>query len=324
MNAAVFIASMLCAARWMERALPQAKIPQLTEKIAWFAAHQEDYDAVFIGSSQFYHGIDPRQFDREAGGGTRSFNFGLRGMWPAESFFVLRQILAQHPRRLRWVFIDWMDIDPRIDPKGTTRRMIHWHDTRHTAITLRRIAEMPDPWLEKTRLAGAHLMLWARCLVQQGRAVEWFEGRLRKNNYGRPAKTPRWAEQDGWGAGDAHGIEGSALAEYSAQLDSIRAAGPRPPMGAALDRALSDLAAEVRAAGASPILIASPAADLRHRFAPPAGIDAWIFNDPERNPGLFEPGLRFDSYHLNPTGAAYFTQLLAGRFAESQKPRANK
>ncbi len=316
-----FAISLACTAVFLSRILPPVSIPQFSEKIAWFAAHKDDYDAVFIGSSQFYHGINPRQFDRDAARGTRSFNFGLHGLWPAESFFVLRQILAQHPRRLRWVFIDWMDIDPRIDREGTTRRMMYWHDTRHTAMTLRRIAETPDSWGEKARLGGAHLWLWMRCLAHHGQAVEWFEGKLRKNNYGRVARIPHWAKEDGWGAGAAHGIEGDALVDYSAQLDAMRTAGPRPPMGATFENAVRDIAAEVRAAGASPILIASPAPDVRHRFAPPAGIDAWIFNDPQRTPELFEPGLRFDSYHLNPHGAELFTRLLAGRFSQDIKSR---
>ena len=316
-----FAISLVCTAAFLSPILPSDSIPQFTEKIAWYAAHKDDYDALFIGSSQFYHGIDPRQFDRDAGGGMRSFNFGLRGLWPAGSFFVLREILALHPRKLRWVFIDWMDIDPRIDADGATRRMLYWHDARHTAMTLQHIAEMPDPWGEKARLGGGHVWLWMRRVVHHGQAVEWFDGKLRKNNYGRSVRIPRWSERDGWGPGEARGIEGDALAGFSAQLDAMRNAGPRPPMGAAFENAVRAIAAEVRAAGALPILIASPAADVRQRFAPPDGIDAWIFNDPERFPELFEPSLRFDNYHLNPRGAERFTRLVAARFAEAKKSR---
>ena len=317
----IFIASLAGSSALISCVLPPASIPQFSEKIAWFAAHKDDYAAVFIGSSQFYRGIDPRQFDCDAGLGIRSFNFGLDGLWPAESFFVLRQILAQHPRRLRWVFIDWMDIDPRIDHVGTTRRMMYWHDTRHTTMTLQRIAEMPDSWVEKVQLASAHLGLWMRRLMHHGQAVESFEGKLRKNNYGR-VKVPVWAKHDGWRSGKSSGIEGEALTHYAAQLDRLRSAGPRPPMGAALETAVRDIAAEIRTAGATPILIASPAADTRHLFAPPAGIEAWIFNDPESNPELFQPELRYDNYHLNPRGAELFTRLLAGRFLQMQN--ANK
>ena len=316
----IFAISLACTAALLSRVLPPVPIPQFSEKIAWFAAHKDDYDAVFIGSSQFYHGIDPLQFDRDAGLGKRSFNFGLDGLWPAESFFVLRQILAQHSHRLRWVFIDWMDIDPRIDPGGTTRRMIHWHDTRHTAITLRRIVGMPDLWEKKASLAGTHLGLWMRRLLHHGEAVEWFEGKLRTAKRVR-ARIPDWAEQDGWRPGKRNGIEGPALTEYLAQLEVMRDAGARPSMDAAFESALRDIAAEVRAAGATPILIASPAPDTRQRFAPPAGIEAWIFNDPAHHPELFDPRRHYDIYHLNPQGAETFTRLLAGRFAESQTPR---
>ena len=317
----IFALSLACTAALLSRVLPPVTVPQFTEKIAWFAAHKDDYDAVFLGSSQFYHGIDPQQFDRDAGLGKRSFNFGLDGLWPAESFFVLRQILAQHSRRLRWVFIDWMDIDPRIDPAGTTRRMMYWHDTRHTIITLQHIAEMPDSWMKKAQLAGPHVGLWMRRFVHHGRAVEWFEGKLRKNNYGRVVKTPSWTKQDGWRPGAPNGIDGAALTEYTTQLEHLRNAGARPAMGTAFESALRDIAAEVRTGGATPILIASPAADTRQRFAASPGIEAWIFNDPELYPELFDPDLRYDIYHLNPRGTELFSRLLAERFAESQKPR---
>lgn len=317
----IFFASLVVSAKIMSPILPPAVVPQFSEKLAWFAAHKDDYDAVFIGSSQFYHGINPRQFDRVPGRAGRSFNFGLDGLWPAESFFVLRQILAQKPQRLRWVFIDWMDIDARIDPGAgtlTTRRMLYWHDTLHTAMTLHRIIEQPDSSIAKAELASAHLVLWARCLLHHGQAVDWFEAKLRKVKRVR-ARTPDWAANDGWRPGETGGLKGDALAKYAAQLDKLRHAGPRAQMGAALQKATDEAAAEIRAAGATPVLIASPAADPRHYFAPPAGIDAWIFNDPARYPDLFRPELRYDNYHLNPRGAELLTRLLADRFAETLK-----
>ncbi len=86
----IFAISLAGTVALLPRALPQTPIPQLTERLAWFAAHKEDYDTVFIGSSQFYHGIDPRQFDRDAGRGTRSFNFGIAATFVAVLFYAVQ------------------------------------------------------------------------------------------------------------------------------------------------------------------------------------------------------------------------------------------
>ena len=153
-------------------------------------------------------------------------------------FFVRRQILAEKPRGLRRVFIDWMDIDARIDPGAgslTTRRMLSWHDTLHTAMTLRRIAGQPDSPVATAGLVSAHLVWWVRCLLHHGQAVDWFEAKLRKVKRVR-GRTPDWAANDGWRPGETGGLKGDALAKYAVQLDKLHNAGPRLLTGLLADR----------------------------------------------------------------------------------------
>ena len=76
------------------------------------------------------------------------------------------------------------------------------------------------------------------------------------------------------------------------------------------------LIAEVRAAGAQPIFVLSPTVLGREFFAPPpTGAQFIAFNDPQKYPQLYDPEVRYDTWHFNPRGAALFTDLLAERFA---------
>ena len=69
--------------------------------------------------SRFYHQIIPAQFDAAVavGGGpkVRSFNLACDALWPPESYYFLRKILALHSSRLHSVVIEMMDINPMID-----------------------------------------------------------------------------------------------------------------------------------------------------------------------------------------------------------------
>ena len=59
-------------------------------------------------------------------GSGRSFNFGYDGMWPPESFYLLRQLLALRPAPAKWVVIDLMDINTQLDERNnSTLRMAY-------------------------------------------------------------------------------------------------------------------------------------------------------------------------------------------------------
>ncbi len=290
-------------------------------KFRHFAAQRDQFDVLFVGSSQFFHQIIPGQFDREVGAATgravRSFNFGVPGMWSPESFHLLRKVLALRPAHLRWVVVELMDIDTRAsEATGATQRLALWHDWRHTAMVLARIVEQPGSWRDKSGIVGAHVALWARRFVNHGQGSEWIVGKMRKNNYGKLKKND-WVDERGYFPGKANSIKGEARAAYLRQLERMKSAGPPPPMGPALSRAVGEIGAAIRAAGATPIFVSCPTVDPRMRFDAPAGEpEIWRLNDPARFPELFDPEVRYDDIHLTPAGGALFTRLLAERFAE--------
>ena len=293
LNVAVFAVAFVGAALLLGVGLPMAEMTNITSKHRYLAAHRDEIDVLFIGSSQFFHQIVPREFDAAVTAATgrkvRSFNFGISGMWPPESFQMLREILALRPPNLRWVFVELMDIDMR-DAKaaGITRRLVSWHDALHTRMVNERIEEAV-PEADQARLQRAHVVLRIRRALNLGRCSDYLIGKMMKNNFGREKS---WGKEMGYSAGDADDTaKGAKLTTYSTALAALKNAGPAPAMAPSLERGVRDLAVAIREAGATPVFVSSPSGDLRHRFASPVdGPEMWLFNVPEKYPELFEIG----------------------------------
>lgn len=323
-DAAFFCGScaLICAAIY--HALPFPRPPGIYQKYLHFAEHRDEYDTLFVGSSRFYHHIIPRQFDATVAAATgqqlRSFNFGYDAMWPPESYYMLRQILALRPTRLRWVFIDMMNVDPNLNEQYTgTMRMAYWHDWYHTRITVEQILQSTDPVRMRCDMLADHAALFAKQLLNFGRGAEWFTERLAwKTKDWSPPK--EWRETDGYKAGPAEALAGEARNDYEQKLRSLKTDPPPAQLSPVLRRAMTDLIAEVQAAGAQPIFVLSPTVLVHEFFSPPPpGAQFIAFNDPQKYPQLYDPEFRYDSGHFNPRGAALFTDLLAERFGHLLK-----
>ena len=316
MHAAIPAVAFAGSALLLGAVLPMAEMTNITSKYRYVAAHRDEIDTLFVGSSQFFQGIIPQEFDAAvfaaSGRKTHSFNFGVSGMWPPESFQVLREILALRPPHLRWVFVELMDIDVR-DSKaaGITRRLVSWHDLRHTLMVRERIAETA-PQAEGERLRNAHAFLAMRRALNIGRCSDYLVGKMKKNNFGR---TKDLGKQMGYSASEAGDVaDGAGLTTYPEMLAAFKNAGPPPAMPPALARGVRDLAAAIREVGATPIFVSSPSCDLQQRFASlDDGPEMWFFNEPEKYPELFDAEVRADAVHLAPAGAARFTKALGAR-----------
>src|SRR5581483_5631765 len=129
---------------FISRLLPFPSVPEGPSRFRYFAERKDQFDTIFIGSSRVRHQVIPPQFDAETaarGAATHSFNLGYSGMWPPESYYYLRQILALHPRRLRWVVIELMDYRfGQAEEQAATVRSVYWHDAKHTAMAWRLVA----------------------------------------------------------------------------------------------------------------------------------------------------------------------------------------
>src|SRR5207302_10046083 len=117
----------------------------VSQKFRFFAAHKDEFDTLFIGSSRIYFQISPAIFDRvtrESGLPTHSFNFCIGGMYLPESAYLLEQILNLKPRNLKWVFIEYDELQTKWSPENqTSRRALHWADWKRVSLLLRKLSD---------------------------------------------------------------------------------------------------------------------------------------------------------------------------------------
>ena len=317
----------LLATSFVYHALLPPSIPEgVAEKLAYFAKHKNEFDTLFLGSSRFYYALSPEAFDRitrENGVPTRTFNFGIDGMNPPETFYVLDQILKTEPRSLKWVFVEVDNIETKSHLKILgTQRLLYWHDWPRTELVLRK-AINPRPgtkWYQRlNRLWTArreltlHLGLFEKQFTNVGRAVDFIassiDGRGLKSDFLLGPK------------GDGYRFAGAPMTPERAEnfrrklAEEVSAPGPEfiDPYA---ESAYRDCAARIRQLGAAPIFVVAPSifqAPLRFRESPPPA-PVLVFNDARTYPQLYDTKVRVDDQHLTDEGAAEFTRLLALEF----------
>lgn len=320
-NGVVFFAALAAASSALSTLAGFPSLGNLTRKYQHIVDHGADYSLVYVGSSRVFHEFIPARFDAELaarGHTVGSFNFGQDGMWPPESFYLLRKILAARPARLKWVLVDLMGIRPELEGSETTLRAIYWHDLHHTWIALRHIIEtaengrrtVPEKLLACLHHSG--LFLQRSCSLGTGhRQLELLLGLKQR-------KTPVEVTDGGYEPGKPGPLDGNQRATFLAALGGLKR-NPQPrPIPASFRDALATITADVRAAGAEPVFVVASNLYGAERFTdwPPAGVTVLAFDDPEKYAQLYDPDHRFDPHHLDPAGAEDFTRLLAARFAE--------
>jgi hypothetical protein len=316
-----FIAAFALACGVLFSLRPFPDVPGIGQKYHYFKHHKDRYDVLFVGSSRFYHQIIPKQFDarvKELGKeDIRSFNFGYDGMWPPESYFVVRQILALKPRSLRWVVIDLMDVNANLDVRNnSTERMAYWHDPEHTLLAWRHLyyesAHQKD---ERVRLILAHARHLVGQLANIGAGARAIQDLLSPT---RPWKQPKeWAGTEGFDPGPDTPMVGKELAGYHETVARLRQDLPPREVGPELRAGMADLIRDIRLAGAEPIFVIAPTLNSRENFTNlPEGAALFAFNNPNDFPALFDPAMHYDGWHLNERGARTFTDLLAERFSK--------
>lgn len=324
MNVAIFFATLALVCGVIRSQLPFPEILGVYQKWLYFRKHQDAYDVLFIGSSRLYHQVIPLQFDEEvksaSGKAVRSFNFGYDGMWPPESFWLLRKLLQEKPARLRWVFIDCIEIVAKLDERNSeTRRTAYWHDWTHTRMAWDAVAESKMPFLRKWDLGSKHGTFLLRQWLNKGRGAEWLAYRV---GVEKRKKTERWDPPKAWK--DREGFEpekdipfaGPAREEYEQALAERRRNNPKLQVKSSYRRALDAVVREVRAAGAEPILLTMPVMTSRQNFTGlPNDVAVWRYDDPDEYPLLSMGDNHYDGEHLNHAGAQILTKLLAERFA---------
>ena len=318
----LFFASLVLSAKVISRLVPPAPIPQFSEKLAHFAAHKDEYDTLFLGSSRTFRQILPAIFDPllAAGGQpTRSFNFGLDGMFSPEDAYVAEKIFALRPQRLRRVFIEvsYFNTDFAAQP-AETRRALHWHDWRRTTLLCRDI--FMDGRTSRLTNPRRWARFWEHARLFLIRAFNAGEStRLLDPWRGIPPIPPQWVMGSA-GDGAVPYVEeteypGKNRALFESELAILRAGKAKiGKLSPSPLQSLREMIARVRALGAEPVLFISPM--VVTRIISPAGqVSEPIldFSDPNRWPMLYDPAHRYDRGHLNAPGSRLYTRLFAGQ-----------
>ena len=97
-------------------------------KETFWESHKDNYNTVFIGTSRVYRQCNATLFDSLTNHETKSFNFGIDGISASEEYYYLDKILCADNGKLKYVFLEWCDVDV-IAPKNLhTRDQKYWYD----------------------------------------------------------------------------------------------------------------------------------------------------------------------------------------------------
>lgn len=340
---ALFIVGLSCGCWAIREALPFPEVSMVKAKIEHFAAHADDYDALFLGSSRIYYQVIPTLFDQlaaEAGVPTRSFNAAIAGMRPPEDAYYLDYLLRSRPKKLRWVFIELAGLRTAVDrDKIGTVRAVYWHDWARLWMLFKRGLEVkPDvrkrkwkkqlePRLEQLSDFWDHIPLFIQNQANLGRAsiLTWRLTSKVEAQVANPLGT-LGKDRAGWiPTGRPEEMTGSELADFDKALAERRAEKPRRETGDETSQeALEMMIAKIEKLGATPVLIVPPTTNKRNFVPTPEREKKSIvldFCDLEKFPELYEHRYRLDTDHLNTEGARVFTHILVKSWIEAVKSR---
>jgi hypothetical protein len=337
-NTAIGATAFLLSCIGLRAILPFPEIDGgVSQKFRFFAAHKDEFDTLFIGSSRVYFQISPAIFDRvtrESGMPTHSFNFGVGGMYLPETAYLLEQILNLKPRNLKWVFIEYDELQTKWSPENqTSRRALYWADWKRVSLLLRKLTDAgTDPlWLsnpaklrdiilrqngeKSTRsLLTFYLTQIERNYTNISRAADVLDHFLSRDTKGRRASY-LGAASDGY-VTRPNRMSPSQAAAYERGLAAAMAeAGTRPLSPYAME-AYRQCAQEVRNIGAVPIFLITPSTTEINVAAETTELTGVVmaFNNPQAYPNLFRSSARRDGQHLTKSGADEFTRILATNF----------
>jgi len=345
LNLGIFFAALAASCAILGRCLPFPEVPRVREKLEFLAKHGDDYDVIFIGSSQVNWQVMPSVFDRvvgEQGIPVRSFNAGIWGMMSPEDGHFLDEVLRRPHRRLRWVIFEVMPLSSRnYQNLAGTRREMYWHDGARTRLLTKRFisecaaaARGPKPFpgvVQDCFQSFGHwsnnVSLYLKNSVHLGRGVNMLRRKLRlpaEEEDGSRNKTPVKDGNDSPKAGPP--LSGQSLLNYERAYTNYLARGEdRYDSGdAASSAALRAKLDRLKEENITPILII-PATVSPERYLPRETVEqsltVWDFSDPQKYPELYVAHHRRDWVHLNHAGSEIWTEAIARRFVETAKAK---
>jgi hypothetical protein len=339
-NTAIGAVAFLITCAGLRVVLPFPEIDGgVSQKFRFFAAHKDEFDTLFIGSSRVYFQISPAIFDRvtrESGMPTHSFNFGVGGMYLPETSYLLEQILNLKPRNLRWVFIEYDELQTKWSPENqTSRRALYWADWKRVSLLLRKLtAAGTDPvWLPSPAKLR-DIVLRQKGEKNTRTLLTFYAGQFEKNytNVARAADVLQYfldgdtkgrrarylgVASDGY-VTRPNRISPNQVAAYERGLAAAMAQTDTHPLSPYAVEAYRQCAQEVRKTGATPIFLITPSTTQINVATESTGLTGVVmaFNNPRTYPGLYLSSARRDGQHLTKSGAEEFTRIVAANFVE--------
>ena len=339
-NSAICATAFLITCVGLHAVLPFPEIDGgVSQKFRFFAAHKDEFDTIFIGSSRIYFQISPAIFDRvsrENGLPTHSFNFGIGGMYLPESAYLLEQILNLKPRNLRWVFIEYDELQTKWSSENqTSRRALYWADWKRVSLLLRKLTDAgTDPlWLPNpSKLRD--IVLRQKDEKNTRSLLTFYAGQFEKNytNVARAADVLEYflgrdpkqrrarylgAASDGY-VTRPNRMSPNQVAAYERGLADAMAKTDTHPLSPYAVEAYRQCAQDVRKIGATPIFLITPSTTQINVATESTGLTDVVmaFNNPRTYPSLYRSSVRRDDQHLTKSGAEEFTRIVAANFVE--------
>jgi hypothetical protein len=311
----------------------------VSQKFRFFAAHKEEFDTLFLGSSRVYFQISPAIFDRvtrERGLPTHSFNFGIGGMYLPETSYLLEQILSLKPRNLKWVFIEYDELQTKWSPENqTSRRALYWVDLKRVSLLLRKLTDSGTNSIRLPNPAKLRDVVLRQKDEKDTRSLLAFYGTQFEKNYTNVARAADVLEHflsrdtkerrarylgvasDGY-VSRPNRMSLHRVAAYERELAAAMAQTDAHPLSPYAEDAYRQCAQEVRKIGALPIFLITPSTTQINLATESAGLTGVVmaFNNPRNYPSLYRSSVRRDAQHLTKSGAEEFTRIVAMNFVE--------
>jgi len=337
-QSAIALIAFLVAAFLLNRIIPSPPIPSnvvfIGPKYEFYQAHKDDYNALFFGSSRIYSHVIPDVFDetvQAAGVDINSYNFGIPAMRAIDSAVLVKEVLKNPPKDLKWVFFESiLDKGYEPIPNARTYRSIYWHNWENTKFAAQYILSSDESLPKKAVLLTSHLIPFLYHQLNIGRVFnQVLPGELSE---GELAVAAEVRDTEGYYAlrDETDPQRQAFLADqegYAERVSNLSAMQAQPNEEAYLSAnkqaLLAEVTAAIRAAGAEPIFVEPPSLHMVNDFeaAERVGvIDTLLsYKDPNRFPQLYSVERRQDAGHLNAAGSREFTKLLAEDFSEVAK-----
>lgn len=311
-------------------------IEVMSEKLEDLAANGDQYDLIFLGTSETFRHVNPAVVDEElaaCGLDIKSMNLGVPALQEPEFRYMVDKLLAERPERLKYVVVQ----DP-LRAEGVLSNMLtdrgrYFRGWEHLGDTARDAVCYTGTPMGKAKRALNN----TQAVVQEQLGV----GRLSQLSFpsvsgpqGVLSYDERYRAHDGyWPVDEDPNVawrheESPMTEEILARAETGE--GWAPGRGAAMCRAgqIMDSVNRLRAAGFEVGYYVSPAPDdVPHDMAVTEAVreaapsmPVFSYVDPAEHPEFLKPDLWFDFGHMTGEGADMLSRKLGADLCSWIKP----